>query len=438
MATTVAVGNVSVSTNGALTGQLLGQFASALSASTPVTVTSNALPPSDGKYDQTLLIPASVTGAISVPAGYEFVIYQGTQGSLVSSDPKEIIIGDLNYAGGAGTVLSVASSPSAASNGMVADSTAGAMLSFAGSSNSVTASGAGQTVQLDGTTNMIWLTAASGATSTVFANGAGALGGNWVSMGGAAGEFVGGGATNSVYGGAGADTVIAGTSVLYTGTSGSNLFVGGTGTSTVYGAAKETIYGGTGNGVYSLAANSTDFVVAHGGAASSSMVHDTVMLGSGSVMADVWGNANESMSIGAAPSATGALVVAYGTNDSIALANTSTAGAVNNEIVMWNANFGPGAFTGNTTLTGSSAGHDVYVMFGNLTQFGSTAEAAHTIVINNWQSTDLLNLSAGYSSTDVATAQAAIGAGNTSFTLSDGTTVQLNGAKPGTGQIYHQ
>ena len=322
--------------------------------------------------------------------------------------------------------------------GSVSDSTAGAMLSFAGNANSVTASGAGQTVQLDGTANMVWLTAASGATSTVFANGAGAAGGNWVSMGGAAGEFVGGGATNSIYGGAGADTVIAGTSALYTGGSGSNLFVGGSGASTVYGAAKETIYGGTGDGVYSLAANSSDFVVAHGGAASSSMVSDTVVLGAGTVKADVWGNSNETMTIGAAPSATGALVVAYGTNDSIALANTSASGVLNNEIVMWNANFGPGAFTGNTTLTGSSAGHDIYVMFGNLTQFGSTAEGAHTIVINNWQSTNLLDLSAGYSATDVATAQNAIAAGNTSFTLADGTTVQLNGAKPGTQQIYHQ
>ena len=378
----------------------------------------------------------TVTGSITVPSGYQFVIDQSNTATLIGSDPKEVIIGDLSYTGNAGTVMAVASGPGSA--GSVSDSTPGAMMSFAGDANSVTASGAGQTVQLDGTANMVWLTATSGATPTVFSNGAGALGGNWVSMGGAAGEFVGGGAASSIYGGAGADTVIAGTSVLYTGGTGSNLFVGGSNASTVYGASNETIYGGHGNGVYSLAANSSDFVVARGGAASTSMVSDTVVLGSGTVQSVVWGNSNETMTIGAAPSATGALVVAYGTNDSIALANTSTTGVVNNEIVMWNANFGPAAFTGNTTLTGSSAGHDVYVMFGDLTQFGSTAEGAHTIVINNWQSTNLLDLSAGYSNTDVAAAQAAVAAGNTSFTLSDGTTVQMNGAKPASAQIYHQ
>ena len=81
----------SVSTSGALTGQLLGQFANALSVSSAQTVAAGAtsLPASDGKYDQTLIIPASMGGTISVPSGYEFVIYQGTAGTLSSSDAKK-------------------------------------------------------------------------------------------------------------------------------------------------------------------------------------------------------------------------------------------------------------------------------------------------------------------------------------------------------------
>ncbi len=452
--TVLSIGSASVSvpSTAHLTGLLLANLQASLGTAHADTAPGSlhgtttapvTLPGPTGGGNNALFIPDSDDGLISVPGGYQAVLYQG-QGTLTGGTSTQVIVGDLNYSGGAGTVVAgvtsgTVSSPAASS---VMDTTAGAMLSFAGGSSSVTSGAAGQTIQLDGGANMVWLTDTSGgAAGTVFANGAGQPGGNWVSMvGGASGEFLGGGSVaSSVFGGTGSDTVIAGSQVLYTGGGGNNLFVGGTGMSTVYGAANETIYSGAGGGVYSLAANSSDFVVAHGGAASSSMAADTVMLGSGTVMSVVWGNSNENMAIGAPTNATGALVVAYGTNDSIALANTTTSGVMNNEIVMWNANFGQSAFTGNTTLTGSDAGHDIFVMFGNLTQFGSTAEAAHTIVINNWQSSDLLNLSAGYSAADVQTAQQAIAAGNTQFTLADGTTVQLNGAaKPGVNQIYHQ
>ncbi len=453
--TVVTIGNATVSTTGALTGALLKQFESALGAATVVTVGAGAsLPASDGAYDQTLIIPTSMTGNITVPAGYEFVIYQGN-GSLVGTDPKEVIIGDLNASGTTGTVLA-----SGSVGGVISNSQAGAVLALAGGVNTVSATGAGQKINLDSGTNDVLALATgqlimqTGGASTVNAGAATsgsntlvATGGNAVFFGFGTGNdvvsvsgantslmFQGeGGTADTIFGGAGSDTVIAG-SAVYMGGSGSNLFVGGTGMSTLYGAAKETIYGGTGGGVFSLAANSSNFFVAHGGSSSISSAADAVMLGSGSSgSAALWGNSNEALTIAAAASAPGALVVAYGTKDAIDMTNA----AARNTVVMWNADFGPGAFTGNTTLTGASAGHDVIVMFGNMTQLGSTAEGAHTIVINNWQATDILDLSAGYSASDVATATAGLGSG-ASFTLSDGTTVQFNGAKPTAGQIIHQ
>ena len=107
----------------------------------------------------------------------------------------------------------------------------------------------------------------------------------------------------------------------------------------------------------------------------------------------------------------------------------------NDTVVLWNVDFGANPFTGNTTLTGASAGGDVFVMFGSL--FGFASEGAHTVVINNWQSSDFLDLSAGYTTGDVTTAQAGTNAGGVfSFTLSDGTTVQIHGTVAA-NQIIH-
>jgi hypothetical protein len=48
----------------------------------------------------------------------------------------------------------------------------------------------------------------------------------------------------------------------------------------------------------------------------------------------------------------------------------------------------------------------------------------------NWQSSDVMDLSIGYTSADAAGAQAALAGGASSFTLTDGTTVQFMGNKP--------
>ena len=90
MATTVAVGSVSVSTSGALTGQLLDQFAYALSVSSAVTIGAGGTLPAATGSDQTLIIPASLGGTISVPSGYESVIYQGTAGILAELGSRQM------------------------------------------------------------------------------------------------------------------------------------------------------------------------------------------------------------------------------------------------------------------------------------------------------------------------------------------------------------
>lgn len=460
--TIVSVGSTSVSTSGALTGQLLKQFTASLAATNAVTVASASAvgtvsnpitfasgPGAANNGNNTLIIPSSDSGDISVPSGYQFIIYQGS-GTLLGANSTQVIIGDLDYSGGAGTVLSTGSV-----GGTVADSAPGALLSFAGGTNVVSATGAGQTVQLDGGTNDVLALAAtqmiiqSGGASTINSSGANAgsatavasagsmaffgfgAGNDVVSVSGSTSLlFQGIGGTDTIFGGGGSDTVIAGQAV-YMGGSGSNLFVGGAGTSTLYGAAQETIYGGTGGGVFSLGANSSDFFVAHGGADSTAMASDSVVLGAKNVGDQVWGNSNENLTIGAAASATGAVVVGFGTNDSINMTNS----AGNDTVVLWNVDFGANPFTGNTTLTGASAGGDVFVMFGSL--FGFASEGAHTVVINNWQSSDFLDLSAGYTTGDVTTAQAGTNAGGVfSFTLSDGTTVQIHGTVAA-NQIIH-
>lgn len=448
MTTTVAVGSVSVTTSGALTNQLLQNLASALSITSSQTISSLAagtsIPAASAPGIQ-LFISDSVTGTISVGGGYQAIMYNGT-GTVVGGDSSTAIIGDLNYTGPAGTVVSTGTV-----GGNVSDSTASAVMSFAGGPNAVTASGTGQTVYLDAGTNMIDALAASqmfvqgGGSSTVNSSGATsgsstamASGGNLtffafgtgndvVSVSGASTtlQFLGIGGIDTITGGAGADTVFAG-QALYMGGTGSNLFVGGAGMSTLMGASKETIYSGSGGGIWSLASNSSNFFDAAGSSVSSVMAADTVMLATGSSTAQIWSANNEKLMIGAASGGSGAVVVAYGNNQSIDMTNA----AGNDSVIMWNVNLSSTqAFTGNMTLTASDAGHDAVVMFGSLG--GMASEGAHTITINNWQASDILDLSQGYTAADAQTATTALATGS-SFTLADGTTVQFVGAKPTT------
>lgn len=447
---TVGSATITVESSDALYGLSVASLRSALEGADVTDVpTVTGLPTipaaPTGSGNHALVIPdADNSGgaAVTVPTGYNYVVYQG-QGTLSGGDSSTAIIGASNYTGGAGTVLGTGSV-----GGSVSDSTADAVLGFVGGANTVTAGGAGQKVGLGGGLNLVNAIATgqifnqSGGSSTINssasvagASTAVASGGNLTFLGFGAGDdvvsvsgastrlqFLGTAGTDTITGGAGADTVVAG-SASYTGGAGSDLFVGGKGASTLHGAAQETIYSGTGGGAWFLASNSTDVWSGGGGA-------DTVQLGSGTTTAQLWSNDNEHLSLGAASGASGAVVVGFGQNQAIDM----TQAAGNDTVILWNAQVGVTssssgfAFTGNTTLTASNAGHDMFVMFA-ASPFGAGTEAAHTIVINNWQASDVFDLSSGYTTAEAQAATQALTSG-AAFTLSDGTTVQFAGAKP--------
>jgi hypothetical protein len=449
--TVVTIGHatVSVPSSAALTGLLLASLRSALEGEhvdeLPSVVGTVTVPAPTGPGNAALVIPEADDGEgkqISLPPGYQSVIYQGL-GSLTGGDAHTAVLGDfISYDGPAGTVIGTGSI-----GGAVSDTTPDAVMSFAAGANSVTAGGSGQTVMADAGTN--WIEARerrqffeqSGGASTVNssssvsgASTAVATGGDMTFFGFGSGDdvvsvsgtstrlqFLGNGGIDTITAGAGADTIFAGAAV-YHGASGSDLFVGGTGMSTLYGAANETIYSGSGGGVWNLAPNSSDAWMGGGGA-------DTVMLGAGTTAAQLWTDNDESLSLGAASGTSGGVIIAFGQNTNIDMTNA----AGNDTVLLWNAQIGGAggfAFTGNTTLTASNAGHDLFAMFG-AAPFGAGTEAPHTIVVNNWQASDIFDLSTGYSAADAQAATQALAAGS-SFTLSDGTTVQFNGAKPTT------
>jgi hypothetical protein len=445
--TTVAIGGVTVSTSGALTGALFQKFNSVTAAAAANSLLNVASPtgttfpaPISGDTN-VLVINSSVTGSISVPAGYQYIVYNGS-GSITGGDSSQAVIGDLNYSGGAGTV---AASPTVSSEAeSVNDSAAGAVLSFANGTNTVTAAGAGQTINLDagasfvlaqqagdlinqtGGSSTINSAASTAGSDTVMLTGgtmqfnAFGQGNDVVSVGGNASLMVFGGTTgtDSVFGGSGADTVVVNSGV-YTGGSGKSLFVGGAGSSTVYTAAADTMFGGSGSGMYNFTKGSENLWVGGGG-------KDVVSLASGTVGAQLFGANNEALTLTGAASSSGAVVVALGATESINMMGT----AGGNDVILWNAIAGGQTFAGNVTLTASSAGKDLFAMFAAST-FGAQSVGPHTITIDNWQASDTFDISNGYTAAQASEATAALASGS-SFTLSDGTTVQFNGAKPTT------
>jgi len=448
-ATTVSIGSVSVSTSGALTGQLLEQFASALSVagaplvasvSTAGTAQSPITLPGPTGGQTVLTIPATDQGIISIPAGYKFVVYKGT-GHLVGGDANTVIIG----AGtNSGTV--VATDPGAVvamatGNEMVFGTASAQSYRFDTGFDTLLANGAGDTLTMDGAASLFAFFndggsfTQTGGASTIVAGGAAATmnasagqtefwssANNAVSLGSGSAIVLGNASgTTSVTAGAGSDTVVAVNTMNYKGGTGNSLFVGGSGMSTVYTATNETAYGGTGGDVMSIASGSKLLFVGGGGA-------DSLM--GGTIAPTVWGNKNENLTV--TDSVAGGNYVLFGNNDQMNLQNS---GGGSHIIALDGA-----PFAGNASLTMSSAGNDSLVLF-SPEQFGLTHQPA-TITVMNWQASDVLDLTFatigsktfGYTAADQQTAQTALGSGN-SFTLSDGTTVVFQGAKPNT--VFH-
>lgn len=149
-ATILSIGGVTVSTTGGLTGDLLQTVINTFAGGTNTTTVmggtdSPSIPgaPTQHALPNVLVIPSDDTGTISIPAGYDYVIYSGT-GSLTGGDANTIIVGSgINYTGTAGTVLGTGGTES------VTDSTAGANFSFFTGSYSLNASGSGDTLNID-------------------------------------------------------------------------------------------------------------------------------------------------------------------------------------------------------------------------------------------------------------------------------------------------
>jgi hypothetical protein len=506
-ATILSVGGVVVSSSGGQTGALLKSINAAAGGRTPTTVLPNAtsLPaaPTTGGV-QTLVIPASYTGPLSIPSGYTYVIYGGTS-PVSGGDANTVLVGNnLTYTGSAGSVVG------AGTGGSVIDNTNGAVLSFFGA-YSVSASGNNDTVKIDpgspvqvkltgsgsevdlgavggaasasaaaaaaviatttveltapttpgggadtvkaevGTSNLLYVKTATdiiatgGATTvvtgtggvvTLNATGGSQLifdhpggGGNMINAGPAT-EYVTAVSVpastfNAMAGGA--DTIFASSAIGYSnagGTAASLFFLGGAGAVTVSAAAAETVFGGKGGGSYSVGATSFEFF--GGGGA------DSISGGAGASSVLAFGSSNENLTITQAASTKGNTFVSFGNNDTINAANA--AGGNTWQIVNQTLPAAAGGtFTGNSTLMGSSAGGDTFVVY-----IDGSAPPAHTITIENWQASDVLfisNLASASQSlgaSDVAAVNAFQTGGSSSLTLSDGTTIAFQGAKPTT------
>jgi hypothetical protein len=450
--TVLSVGGVTISKAGAMEGAMLAQIASVISAASTagtlnvVTVASGAPLPDTTIAGDTnvLVIPADDTGLITAPTGYQYIVYTG-DGTVQGTD-NATIIGDLNYVGPAGAVLGGETVPTG--SGVVTDISPGAVLAFDegfnlvfglasaqsyrfdGGYNTLIATGMGDVVSVDGAASVISYLNGGGTVGqssgfeTIIAGSSvqsmfdiaggdaviwGSPGGDSVFAGTGNVEFLNGAGLSTMTASSGADTVFATGGVVYQGGTGKSLFIGGSGFSTVFASSNEVAYGGTGGEQIILSQGDTLLFV--GGAGS-----DTIM-GADTVAPTVWGNNGNNLTV--ISSAPGALYVNYG-NDTMNLA--SAAGS--SHIVALNG----GPFEGNDSLTMSSAGNDSLVMF-NGSLFGLPT-GDHTITVANWQGSDVMDLSDGYTSTDAAGAQAALAGGASSFTLSDGTTVQFMGNKP--------
>jgi len=481
--TVLSAGSVTIKATGGYTGDLLQRIVNATSGSTSVlTGTSTAgngsalpaAPTTSGTY--ALVIPSTYTGSLSIPSGYNYVLYSGT-GELTGGTSSTVVVGNnLNYSGGAGTVVATGTGTVGAT---VTDSIASALISVYTGTYTVNASGGSDTVVVDtgssavvnatgsndtvlvGTpptnvaTGSVATQASGGAAETINAAGTNNIiydysGGNLINLGGSD-EYVSNSATltaSTVVGTGGNDTVIATAATDFIGTAASSsLFVGSdVGVVTVASAVNQTVVGAAGGGTYTEGAASTGSFAFFGhftttlGAA----VTDSIVGSASSPTVDVWGNSEENEVVSQAGTAKGFLkgnsFVGYGEGDTINA--THTTGGDNfilfNVATTANPSAG-GNFVGNSTLFGSSAGNELFAFFGNL-GYTTVATPAHTITIENWVSSDVLGLGVGdgktagfYTSGDASGLLSALTAakgGSASYTLSDGTTIKFVGASP--------
>lgn len=471
--TVLAAAGATVPASGVSTAIGLLQVARILASAQAVPGSSNVivlnpddptLPAAAAVGPTVLIVPNSVGEgsplSLAIPAGYAAVILgRGSHVNITTTDPATEVVsaGAIDFSGVASFV------DGTGGTGVVSDSALNAVIDIGGGAYSVTAgsadtvnfgngtavisAGVGDAVVLgDGTQSARYYQLYPGATSvsgaTLTAAGADAItvnslgnlivdnmgtgadtisalfGSSTVFAGAgdvyqgaghpAATEFIGSaqsGAAQTVFGGLANDTVFGGAGrMLYSqGTGAYSLFVGGAGSATVLGGAAGAgaVFGGSGSTLYDIGGSSDVFVGAHGS--------DTVV--GGAAQASVFAGGNERVAL---VNSHAADALPAGDNDTI-----------DASLALGGTNFFAMSAIGDATLIGTAAAG-----VGDTFQFVRTAEAAaHTVSVENWHPGDGLFLS-GYGPADIAALDDVFTHGGTSITLSDGTTINFDGAAP--------
>ncbi len=483
-ATGLSIGGVSVSTSGGTTGNLLANLASAFQNAQQVTVAAGApLPSAPAAVNgvlPALVIPAGDTGAVSIPAGYGLVVYTGT-GTLTGGSPGLAIAGSGFTLGAPGAPIAAGTVIGTGGSVSVADSTAGAMMSFSGGTAVVDGSGAGDTINigddetaqvtLSGSGSTITLgnnssvTAASsafaaaattasvntviitgtnettniqGSSNLVFLTGTdtiNASGGDATVVTGQGGKVTlnATGGSQVIYDNIGGNVINGGPATEFVGATGgaSNLFtdtVGGADTvfavsSINYqgaGAASSFFLGGTGVATVLAGTNATLF----GGTGGGTYTEGAASTGS----FFFWGGGASDTILGGAGSSN---VTVWGNNNentTVSQLGAATGGIYvaygeSDTLNAMNASGGNSFIVVDETLPGGTnfAGNTTLVgsNAGNDTFafFAETTTTAHTITIENWQASDTLYLG-GFSAAQSAAATAALkAAGGSNATI---------------------
>jgi hypothetical protein len=467
--TVVAAGGATVRATGTYTAIGLAQVSAILNqasmaGSSNVVVydpsTGIPTPPSGSTY--VLIVPNDITIPLSltVPDTYSAVILgEGTNATVNALNPNIQILsgGILNFAGSATLV------DGSGGSGTITDTAINAVIDIGGGSYSVDASSGHETVDYDnglatitavndslvlgdGTMDAAYFLefpAASSVTGTkVHSNGRNAVtlnsNGNLILDNSGTGS-------NTISGVYGTSTVFAGANDLYdarnnpaavkfiadsiAGTT--QTVFGGTANDTVFGAAANVLYEqGSGAASYFVAGSGDSTVIANGsgavfgGTSTSGTLFNT---GTGNDYF-VGGGGSDTIEAGVNPSAS----VFGGNNEHIFLDNTALAYVMplgNQDTIDASGTEGGTNFfsygTGNVTLIGNATAPtpDLFIVY------SVNATAPHTITIENWHTGDGLFLQ-NYGPADVATFDQAFAEGGSTVTLSDGTTVQFEGAHP--------
>ena len=481
----------SISSAGGQTGRALTQTQALVDAAATDTVFMQqgfaGLVPPPPAPGAVLVLPAALTGVVTVPSGYAGVVVSpGDVVTLRGGDASLAVMsaGQLDYRGGAVVIDSFGA------NSSLLDTAQGATVVAGGRNVSVTLGAAAQTLLVDSGSLGHYLVTGGG--DTVVLGSVGSVGGSLV-VGGAgsaasvAAEAVasataftanvdgvaGGGNTYSLIDPGGlnlvalglSDTVnaLAGLSTIFglghdsvSAGAGGVLFVGGAGVSTVVGGTANSTVFATSGQVFDVGAAQANVFV--GGTAASTInagagggtffggIHgdsysfgtgaaqvflglggaDTLNGGAGTVAPKIFAIGAEHLVFAAATRSV--TVVSFAAGGSIDM--SSTAG---NDVVF--AGYGAG---GNQTLIGSptvadatgATTHDQFVVGAN------PSNAPTTVTIDDWHGGDVFYLT-GFAAADTTTMDTAIGnglgrgaVGDLTFTLSDMTTIAFVGSHP--------